>query len=172
MDFHPQSARPKLDYLEYVSLRYMAPYTSRPGIQKHDYLPTEIGYASGSSQNFFPDPIDSFFKGKTIFQAKCVEDIVGLIDEREQLRESIHKRIDYDYCGVKTRLHALEDFHDGLNPNTDKMKTNIYRELGALEKEKRMEDVACWRDVTRLKGDLRDALRELDQEKRKYDLLK
>lgn len=33
MDFNPQSARPKPDYLEYVSLRYLTPYASRPDIQ-------------------------------------------------------------------------------------------------------------------------------------------
>jgi len=31
----------------------------------------------------------------------------------------------------------------GRNPSVDKIRTTIFHELGALEKEKRMEEVAC-----------------------------
>jgi len=47
----------------------------------------------------------------------------------------------------------------------------VEKELADLEGEKRKETVECWRDVTRLKTDLRDALREFGQQKRTADLL-
>ncbi len=34
-----------------------------------------------------------------------------------------------------------------------------------------MEGVACWRDVCRLKSDLRDVMRELEREKNRESLI-
>jgi len=34
-----------------------------------------------------------------------------------------------------------------------------------------MEDIACWRDIVRLKTELRESLRELDHETRRDDLV-
>ena len=49
----------------------------------------------------------------------------------------------------------------------DKIKTSIMREIVAFEREKRMEEVACWRDVTRLRGELREIAGRYVMEKRK-----
>ena len=57
------------------------------------------------------------------------------------------------------------------DPQAEKIRVQIEREMTSLEREKRFEEVACWRDTTRLRGDLREALRELGQEERKSALL-
>ncbi len=59
----------------------------------------------------------------------------------------------------------------GVNPGIDRIRTNIERELLAFEREKRMEEVACWRDVCRLKSDLREVIRELEREKNRENLI-
>jgi hypothetical protein len=47
----------------------------------------------------------------------------------------------------------------------------VEHEIRALEGEKRKEEVECFRDTTRLKTELREAMREFSQEQRKASLM-
>jgi hypothetical protein len=117
------------------------------------------------------DPLESFFAGKKNFLVKSAREILGLIYEREQLKyENLH-RIDYDECHTKTRLFEIDHWHPEVNPGINRIRANIERELLACEHEKRMEEVACWRDVCRLKSDLREVVRELEREKNRENLI-
>ena len=82
----------------------------------------------------------------------------------------LHK-IDYESCQMKTRLYEVDQRRRGGDPQAEKIRVQIEREMTSLEREKRFEEVACWRDTTRLRGDLREAMRELGQEERKSALL-
>ena len=117
------------------------------------------------------DPLEPFFTARGQFWAKSVDDILGLISERERLKyENMHK-IDYESCQIKTRLFELDHWRRGFDPRLERTRVQIERELSALEREKRFEEVACWRDVTRLRSELREAVREYGLEKRKQALL-
>ena len=118
-----------------------------------------------------PDPIDAFFTAKKTFAARSVEDILTSLYERETLKYDNLRQLDYEEAALKTKLHELQAWHTGMNPQMERVKIGLEHELQALAGETRREHVECWRDVTRLKGDLRDALREFGQEQRKTDLL-
>ena len=94
-----------------------------------------------------------------------------MIYEREYLRDTNCYRIDRDSCYISQKLYEIYYIPLGLNPNIDKLRSNLEREMIAFEREKRMESVACWRDITRLKNDLREVMREFSQENRKGYLL-
>jgi hypothetical protein len=117
------------------------------------------------------DPLAPFFHGQKAFAAKTVEDILGLVYEREQLKTANLRCIDYDSCYLKTRLFEIDSWRTGIDPQLDKTRGSIERDLLGLEREKRFEEVACWRDTTRLRTDLREALKEFQQEKNKESLL-
>ena len=117
------------------------------------------------------DPIHYFLADKKAFLSKSVEDILGMIYEREYLRDTNCYRIDRDSCYISQKLYEIYYIPLGLNPNIDKLRSNLEREMIAFEREKRMESVACWRDITRLKSDLREVMREFSQENRKGYLL-
>ena len=117
------------------------------------------------------DPIDAFFTAKKTFAARSVEDILTSLYERETLKYDNLRDIDYQSTTLRTRLFELQRWRLGLNPQMERVRFQVEQELTGLEGEKRKEHVECWRDVTRLKGDLRDALREFGQEQRKTDLL-
>ena len=117
------------------------------------------------------DPIDAFFTAKKTFAARSVEDILTSLYQRETLKYDNLRQLDYEEAALKTRLHELEAWHTGMNPQMERVKIGLEHELHALAGETRREHVECWRDVTRLKTDLRDALREFGQEQRKTDLL-
>jgi len=117
------------------------------------------------------DPLDCFFSGKRDFIARSVEDILGMIYERESLKYENIEKIDYDFCKVHSRLFPLEYWETGMHSEIDKTRTNIEKELVNLEREKRMEEVASWRDIARLRTDLREVMREFTQQKSREALL-
>ncbi len=123
------------------------------------------------SQENKTDPLERFFAGKRNFLLKSGREIVGLIYEREHLKYQNICRIDYDVCRTTTLLFEIDRWHPGVNPGIDRIRTNIERELLAFEREKRMEEVACWRDFCRLKSDLREVTREFERENQREALM-
>jgi hypothetical protein len=117
------------------------------------------------------EPLGDFLTGKRKFLTKSVKDALGLIYERERLKDSNLHQIDYSSMQMKERLFEIEDWRAGTNSQIDKVRANIDRELLSFEREKRFEEVACWRDVTRLKSELREMLGDLDRETRRERLL-
>ena len=117
------------------------------------------------------DSIDGLFGAKREFAGRCVSDIVGLIYEREQLKYDHLRKIVYEACSVETRLLQVHYVRPGINKDIDRLRESIEKELTNFEREKRMEEVACWRDVVRLKTELREAMREWTHEKQKQQLL-
>jgi hypothetical protein len=117
------------------------------------------------------DPLAPFFNGQKAFLGKSVQDIVGLIYEREGLKCDNIRRIDYDAGQLKSKLFEIDSWRTGANPQIDKTRAQLDRDLLACEREKRFEEVACWRDTTRLKSELRETLGEFQREKRKESLL-
>lgn len=115
--------------------------------------------------------LDQFLSGKKRFAAKSVEEMLGLIYEREQIKDEMVRKIDLESASLKEKLWETGDWLTGINPQLDKTRGQIQGEIMGLEREKRMEEVACWRDIVRIKGDLREALRDFDQEKRKENLI-
>jgi len=117
------------------------------------------------------DSIDAFFTAKRTFAARSVEDILTSLYQRETLKYDNLHDIDYQSANLRTRLFEIQRWRLGLNPQMERVRFQVEKELADLEGEKRKETVECWRDVTRLKTDLRDALREFGQQKRTADLL-
>ena len=193
MDFGPPQPKPYFDWYAYSSLypprstpshrsaTSTAPSTSsyaiKPSESSNPYTPS-----SGSSSHLdaltdslttkpSQDPLDTFFSAKRTFLGKTVEDILGSMYERVSLKyENLHQ-LDYQAVQLKTRLMDLQQWRWGLNPQMERVRIGIEHEILETDSEKRREEVECWRDVTRIKTDLRDALREFSQEKQKGALL-
>lgn len=109
--------------------------------------------------------------GKRQFLARSIDDVVSLIDERRGLSDRIMRQIDESYCAASSWLLQFQPWHFGQNSSIDRLRTQIGREMANFDREKRMEEVACWRDVARLRTELREAVREYAMEKRKDALL-
>lgn len=117
------------------------------------------------------DPLAQFLSGKREFLTKSLEEIVALIREREQIRDINIYQIDKDICKTRTQMFNLPWRRYEINFDLGKIHQTLQKQVVALNREKRLEEIACWRDVTRLKSDLRESLEELAQEKRKQSLL-
>jgi len=160
----PDIYRPNDGYGQEAGYDLETPYSASP-ILHLDAL------ADGLEPPPEGDPLDHFFTGKRVFAASRIENILGLIYEREQLRENNLLRIDENACSVQDRLFPFEYWSPGINAEVDKVRTNLEREIIGLDREKRMEEVACWRDVARLRAELDEAAREFGRERAKESLL-
>ena len=140
---------------------YAVPYTSEP----IDALTSEFELSN------LEGSLERFLGRKKNFAARSVQDILGLIYERETIKYDMARIIDYERCHMGTQLLEIGDWKTGDNAQLDKTRGQIEKNVIALNQEKRREETACWRDVTRLKSELREALREFDQEHHKNNLL-
>ena len=143
-----------------------APYTPSAGGSTHlDAITDSFGVKPSQ------DPLDTFFSAKRTFLGKSVEDILGSIYERVSLKyENLHQ-LEYQSIRLGTRLLELNNCNWGMNPQIERVRINLEREILSTDTEKRTEEVECWRDVTRLKTELRETLREFSQEKQKSALI-
>jgi hypothetical protein len=128
------------------------------------------GLSDGLSLAKSSDPLGAFLGAKKEFLGKSIADLLREIEVRERMRDDHLHRIDYESCSFQTRIYELDFWQRGMNPTADKVRTSIEKEMSGLEKEKRMEEISCWRDVSHLKTDLREVMQEWAMEKRK-DLL-
>lgn len=179
MNFNPPASRAYAAYMEPIARQYLftpsAPAYAVSLLQDSDKNSNTYPIATSYAREQIDaarDPLEHFFLGKKVTLSRSVEDIVGLIDERVALKYTNIRTIDYESCETKTKIFELDRWYLGMNSSIDKMRSAFERELLGFEREKRMEEVACWRDVARLKSELREATKELDQENRRGELLK
>ena len=128
------------------------------------------GLSDGLSLAKWTDPLGAFLGAKKEFLGKSIADLLREIEVREKMRDDHLHRIDYESCSFQTRIYELDFWQRGMNPIADRVRSNLEKEMSGLEKEKRMEEISCWRDVSHLKTDLREVMQEWAMEKRK-DLL-
>lgn len=159
----------------YVPSLSFSPSDSATLLQTQLDTPTADGIIDAITQDMpapqSGDSIDSFFASKRAFVARSVENILGLIYERESLCYENIRKLDYEGSDVKARLLEIEKWRWGLNPQMERVRFGVEHEIRALEGEKRKEEVECFRDTTRLKTELREAMREFSQEQRKAGLM-
>jgi hypothetical protein len=120
---------------------------------------------------FKRDPLARFISGKRKFLNKSLEDILNLIKERERIKNRNILEIDHEICQVHTTMLNHPKNKYAIDMAKLKSFDALQQQANALYNAKRVEEISCWRDVTKLKSDLQDLIKELEQEKRKQSLL-
>jgi len=144
---------------------YAAPETQD---NVYSHIDALVEGVSGSQQT---DPLERFMSARKRFLGRSVQDILGLIYERESIKYENDHRILYESAQVGSHLLNLGDWNIGTFKDIDKTRSQLEKEIANLEKERRMEEVSCWRDITRLKSELRETLKEFNHEKDKEGFL-
>jgi hypothetical protein len=117
------------------------------------------------------DPLERFMSARKRFLGHSVQDMLELVYERETLKYENILRMIYESAHIGSHLLELGDWQVGAFKDIDKTRSQLEKEIANLEKERRMEEVSCWRDITRLKSELRETLKEFNHEKEKEGLL-
>lgn len=110
--------------------------------------------------------------GKLRIIEAAIEQITNEVEDRENLQKVLLETIDNEICDQKEALYQVAPH--GSSPFTvgdSKRRASIERELAALEAEKRKETCSTWKDIANLKRELRDLLREHNEEKRRQRVM-
>ena len=179
---------PKPELLSYGALppylarsySYASPLVSAPAGSGSSVLPEqEAGHTLGPLDAVVdtftrPEPADPgawFLQSRGRSLARGIEGVLGAIYERERLKDQNLAGIDADMAEVKEKLARLSVWYLSQNPQVDRVRANMEREVLGLEREKRFEAVACWRDVVRLRAELYESLGHFEREEAKAALL-
>jgi hypothetical protein len=117
------------------------------------------------------DPIDMFLDSKKEVLLNSANGILEQIYERLSIRDSNLYEIDGRICRANSVLDQLDVFELGALPVIDKRKSFFEKELITFEQEKRFEQVACWRDVSRLQGQLLELKQQIDSQSNRQKLV-
>jgi len=153
--------------------------TSDPAAEKNrafstchpELSPTYPRNQSPSPSYFGGDPLAHFLYGKQRFLSWSARDIVGLVYERQQLHRQQMEGIEGQKLSLNSSLLSLEGWQVGANPAIDRRRDSLESQVQSLERERRTQEVAAWRDTARLRADLREVLGELAVERRKWSFL-
>ncbi len=94
------------------------------------------------------------------------------IHERVRIRSRNIDRISEDEETVKKMLKELNRMERYRLRDTGQQQRTLYQEVFTLEKERREQDVECWRDVVQVMRDFLDTWEAHQQAKSKADLFK
>jgi len=138
--------------------------TREPGENLHTAVPSFRHYAPG-------DPLERFLSGKRESLGRSALDILSSVYERQRLHEDQMQRMDRETCSIGSGLLQIEGCPVGAHPGIDRRRDSLESQLLSLQRERRMHEVATWRDTTRLRADLRTAMGELEAENRRWGFL-
>ena len=125
----------------------------------------------GAPEQARADPVESMFRAKREFLEDAVDGILCMIEGREQMRDEHVRRIDGESCEVKTKAYEVKHWQRGANWAMDRTRSSHEQEILALERERRMAEVECWRDVSRLRLELHRLSGDLQRERGREALL-
>lgn len=113
-------------------------------------------------------------KGKTL--KGTVKALLNEIKLRETLDSHLIKKIEDEICSQNTYLLHLKDlkvqYSFELSKNVSNSKAQIESKVLELEKEKRQEQLECWRDLMFLKKYLLTSLKDYWELTKKREVLK
>lgn len=119
------------------------------------------------------DPLDRFIARKLTVTEAGIRQVAKEIEARIRLRDRQLQAIDEDIAHLKERLYQAAPWGHAspFGVGDAKRRGNIESQLAALEVEKRREESSAWRDVAGLKRELRELVREYEEEKRKQEVV-
>ena len=137
-----------------VNLSYTMGYVPVTSTDKS--LCMGYGVLHGKSRDVLSQVISdrvSFLKG-------TIDELAGLIEERQKLKTDLQSNIDDDLCQIQSTIYTLEQDMCGV---IDKSKRRIWleKQISELYKERRQQDLLQWQDTVKLKHEKRIAEKEL-----------
>jgi hypothetical protein len=89
-----------------------------------------------------------------------VEEVSGEIEARRELRRRLTRKLRDGVGKVQSLIDEIEHWEPGYRPSVDGRRTGLEREYLSLRREERLQELNAWRDISILKRQLRELLRE------------
>lgn len=135
---------------------------------------------TNSEENAFPvvdifanrnpsvDPIEGFVRDKLIIIETAIRQVLKEIEQREELLAEILEQIDAQIGLQKEMFWRIAPYDSCFITIGDpRRRVAIERTLATLETERRREQSSAWKDIASLKRELRELIREYNEETRK-----
>ena len=114
------------------------------------------------------DAWDDLLNGKVEIIRECIGQVEEEIEEREALYARTVESLDRQYLELKEALIQTAPYGSStVTIGDSKRRSSIEKDLSAIESERRREEVGAWKDISRLKAELRLLNRELLEEEQR-----
>ena len=168
------------------SYHYPPNDADRPVLSACRFYPNGVGYQDASHNQEIhknsvqkslekivgeKDSLEHFLNSKKEVLIDTAKGILTQIYERKAISEENLYEIDKRISRANSVLEQLRVFDLGTNPVIDKRKVFFEKDLITFEQEKRLEKVACWRDITRLKTQLLEIKQQIDTQTNRQKLI-
>jgi len=120
------------------------------------------------------DLIDVLFADKVNATKFSILHLISRVRERQTIKKRNLEKIDYDVDKFKTELAQIEDlriYNEIFDLDNKKTRIGLTQKISGLKKEKRAEETSCWRDLTQLRKELMDLIKEYRTASRKKELI-
>ena len=112
-----------------------------------------------------PDSIDKLFDQDRRDLLDRIDKIQGFMDQRMKIMYDNLYQIDQDSCGLGTRVEGIKQ----TQPYETQQISQLERGIFDLEKQKRHEKEAAWKDVWHLNKELITLMKEYQNMKKMED---
>ena len=106
--------------------------------------------------------LDRLLSDKINLLREQIQDIKNEIHLRKRLAKKAITEIDEQICKVRTLIYELN-----VNGTLRGKRADLEREILILEREKHNQKIQCWKDIERLKRELRQVKKEYKEVVRK-----
>ena len=120
------------------------------------------------------DVIDVLFTDKVNASKFSILQFISQIRQRKNIKKGNLGTLDYDMDRFKTQLVQVEDlwlYNEIFDLDNRKTKISLTQKIAGLKKEKRAEEVSCWRDLAQMRKELTDLIKEYRATSRKKELV-
>jgi hypothetical protein len=120
------------------------------------------------------DPLENLaeevIKDKLRFKKASLDQVIDLINEREQVKDNNIASIESELIKVQIELFPYKCIVYPLFPD-NKRKSNLERAISELESHRRQEEISCWKDTLKLWLQLIEIITEYRTTLRKAQIL-
>lgn len=121
-----------------------------------------------------PVILESVYQSKIQELQNTLDVIVTMSNQRLSIRDRNHESIEKEILKARNlalNINPFSKYSSMFSEHLESLETGFEREIIGLEREKRQEDAAAWRDIILLKNDLLSLLKDLSRTSGKISLL-
>ena len=100
-----------------------------------------------------------------------IDQVSQEIESREQLKHKLISKVRNGVENARSLVDEIQHWEPGYKPSVNGRRTNLEKECLALRREERLQELNAWRDVSVLKRQLRELLKEYKEAIRRKDML-
>lgn len=123
-------------------------------------LETDLTFISHKADEEALESEEFFFSDKIELIKQAITETISEMKIRQELNSVFIQLIDSKINNFLHELRELKHWTLGNNASIEARRIHLEKELLQLEKEKRINNLSCWKDLLWLKKDLREAVSE------------